>query len=143
MIEFCVDENVAAQRFHKLLVARNSPQNECFAEEGDVLYPPVSNTQGSRSFYFLSATSGRKRSKFGWVRRTAEPFSFDQFLEEHPAIEKNDKQYELLRELLVTIEALPENTPIAGSYFRRGIEQPRVELSFHKVFFYADNSETR
>lgn len=134
------DQKTATQRFQKLLVARYSPQNECFAQEGDTLYAPVSATQRVRSvprtYHFLSVNGGGERSKFGWVKSAEQPFSIDDFVAEHSEIRGSDEQTMLLASLFSAIANLAEGTPVAGSYFLRGVEQRRVELTFHKVFLY-------
>ena len=139
------DESLFALRFENVLVAHHSPQNDCFADEGNVLYPPVprelSRTRVRSGYYFVCATHPGKRCKFGWVKRT-KPFGVKDFVAEYPEIERSEEQYELLADLLSAIANLPERTPVAGSYFRRGIEQPRVELSFHKVFFYPAHGDS-
>ena len=129
-------------RFQKLLVARYSPPNQCFAAEGDILYAPASPAQRvANAHYFLSAKGNGKRSKFGWVKTAEQPFSAEDFIAEHPEIEGSDEQKLLLGNLFSAIANLPEGTPVAGSYFRRGIEQRRDELSFHKVFLYPEKTD--
>jgi hypothetical protein len=129
--------------FTKILVARHSPQNGCFGEEGDVLYPPVQlgPPASSRRYYFLSSENTKKRSKFGWVKSSQQPFNLEEFLADHPEIGRSEEQCNLLEELFSAIAKLPDGTPVAGSYFRRGIEHPRNELTFHKVFFYPGRGE--
>jgi hypothetical protein len=135
------DNSILTLQFQRVLVAHHSPQNNCFAAEGDVLYPPVSKKKVLRpgtDYYFHSADYPQNRSKFGWVKCSEHPFTLEAFISEHSKIDRSPEQYELLRELLSAIAKLPERTPVAGSYFRRGIENPHIELDFHKVFFYPE-----
>jgi hypothetical protein len=95
------DLKTTMPRFQKVFVARYSPQNECFARDGDVLYAPTSATQRAsgvpKAYHFLSATAGDgKRSKFGWVKSAEQPFSVEDFVAEHPEIKKNNGQAILL-----------------------------------------------
>jgi hypothetical protein len=139
------DQKTAAPRFQKVLMARYSPQNECFAGEGDVLYAPASAPQRVRSapraYHFLRAKGDGKRSKFGWVKSTEQPFSVEDFVAEHPEIKGNDEQTMLLANLFSAIANLAEGTPVAGSYFLRDVEQRSVELTFHKVFLYLEKAD--
>lgn len=126
-----------------MLHGRCSPDNQCFAEDGDVLHPPlpkqqVGQAEPPRNYYFLSAKGDGKRSKFGWVKRSERPFSVEEFVAEHPIINRNEEQTSLLTTLFSAIANLPEGPPVTGSYFQRGVEQHPPELSFHKVFFYPD-----
>ena len=134
-------EDQLVRRFDKILVARHSPQNDCCAAEGDLLYPPVSKKESHArhgdKYYFQSVSHDHKRSKFGWVKRIEKPLSVEEIVSKHPVIERSDQQHKLLENLLTAIARLPEDTPVAGSYFRR-IEPPYVELTFHKVFFYPE-----
>ena len=104
-----------------------------------VLRAEGSELRPESSYYFLSAAAPDKRSKFGWVKCSDRPFTSEALIAEHPKIDKSREQCELLAELLLAIAKLPEGTPVAGSYFRRGVEHPRIELSFHKVFLYHES----
>lgn len=139
------DLKTTMPRFQKVFVARYSPQNECFARDGDVLYAPTSATQRAsgvpKAYHFLSATGDGKRSKFGWVKSAEQPFSVEDFVAEHPEIKENNGQTILLATLFSAIANFAEGIPVAGSYFVRGVEQRRVELTFHKVFFHLEKAD--
>ncbi len=94
-----------------------------------------------RAYHFLSAKGDGKLSKFGWVKSTEQPFSVEDFVAEHPEIKGNDVQTILLANVFSAIANLAEGTPVAGSYFVRGVEQRRVELTFHKVVFYLEKAD--
>ena len=115
------DQRIATQRFQKVLVARYSPQNECFAGEGEGLYAPASASQRvrgvPRTYHFLSVLGDSKRSKFGWVKSTERPFSVNEFIAEHPKIIWSDELTMLLANLFSAIADLAEGTAVAGSYF--------------------------
>src|SRR5437899_2309518 len=71
------------QHFQKILVARKSPQNGCFASDGDLLYPPLSDESHAKpgtKYYFRSVVEPNKRSRYGWVKSTDQPFTLQEFL---------------------------------------------------------------
>jgi len=53
------DESVFALRFEKVLVAHHSPQNDCSADEGDVLYPPVQRSYQEHASEWLLISCAR------------------------------------------------------------------------------------
>jgi hypothetical protein len=131
-------------RYHKILVSRFSPGNGCFVREGEPLFAPVlpDDVQSKPGFpyYFLSLSDRKTRSKFGWVASVPE-FSLGDFLVCHSAVAPDPKQIKVLQDLFAAISSLQDGTPVAGSFFSRGVEKRRVVLSFHKVFFYPASSD--
>src|SRR2546422_2537209 len=115
--EMTADE-ILDQQFHKILVARHSPQNSCFADECDVLFPPLANpnfkAQRIKEYRFLSVAHPKKTCKFGWVKSAQKPFTLGEFIATQWKAEVSDEQVRLLLQLLSSIEALPDDTPVAG-----------------------------
>ena len=69
--------------FSKMLVARHSPKNKCFAEEGTILFvTPLRSVSPRRSHvrqYFVSTGDKTTKSRYGWVVETP-PFTLDDFI---------------------------------------------------------------
>ncbi len=128
---------LADRRFRKILVGHHSPQNGCFVGDGETLYaPPAAKGLAARhgaSHEFLSALDHKVRSKFGWVRSEDGDFSVANFIAKY-SLETSREQEEVLFNMFTVISLLPEGTPVAGSYFTRGIEVRQTVLNFHKVF---------
>jgi hypothetical protein len=132
------------QKFRKLLVARYSPQNKCLVKDGEILYaPPAEKGLGARhgvSHEFVSAVDHKTRCKFGWIRSEDTEFTLREFLKKY-SLDPSPEQAEVLFEMFSAIARLPDGTPVAGSYFSRGVEHRRVVLSFHKVLLYKPTTE--
>ena len=74
-----------AKPLSKLLVARHSPKNKCYADDGTVLFvKPLTNVPllDHVGHYFVSAADQTTRSQYGWVAET-EPFDRDDFIREY------------------------------------------------------------
>src|SRR3954454_1061984 len=128
-----------SQTFTRILVAKYSPKNNCHVKEGDTLAVTSRKTvpqSESVEHFFVSATDLKTRASYGWVKEV-EPFTLDEFLarselNERIAVEDRPQ----IKAMLCAIDKLPPGTPVAATYSRRGIEKKRMELIFHKVFFY-------
>ena len=127
--------------FNKSLIALCSPQNGCFAEDGAILYPSVPNYQPATpgSYHFVQLAKTNKRSKFGWVKSCKQSFTLEEFLAGYPELDQSDEQRALLNGLFEAMSKLQDDTPVAVTFFRRGLEHPRLELTSHRVFFYSDS----
>jgi hypothetical protein len=124
------------REFRKILVSHYSPQNKCFAGDGAVLFvPPVPEKpkKHGTTQYFVSSQDRNKISKFGWVK-SVEKFDMSYFLETYK-IDPSPQQIEIIDCLLTSITNLADDTPVAATWFNRGVERRRPELSFHRVFF--------
>jgi hypothetical protein len=130
-------QELSEHKFRKLLVSHYSPQNKCFVSDGEILYPPPAgkglSARHGASHEFLSAIDHKTRCKFGWVKLEKTDFSVGEFLQTY-SLDTSSEQIEVLFQMFTAISALQEGTPVAGSYFSRGVEYRQTLLNFHKVF---------
>jgi len=128
-----------SKMFSKVLVGRHSPENQCNAQNGEILMlkPRGQAPIGEYvAHYFLSGKDRRTKSKYGWVKEV-EPFSLNDFIEQnHLEAYLNEEDRVQMERMFSKIDNLPPDTPVAATYSRRGIEHKRMELTVHKVFFY-------
>jgi hypothetical protein len=128
-----------SKMFSKVLVARHSPENQCNAQNGEILIlkprgqVPIDDHV---AHYFLSGKDRKTKSKYGWVKEV-EPFSLNDFIEQnHLEAYLNEEDGVQMERMFSKIGNLPPDTPVAATYSRRGIERKHMELTVHKVFFY-------
>jgi hypothetical protein len=125
--------------YSKILIARYSPQNRCTVSEGEVLIvtPRASvPLKSSVAHYFVGAADHSRKSQYGWVG-SSDPLSLDDFVRKHLLGLAVDGEWrDHLRNMLQSIRGLSDGVPVAATYVRRGLEQPRMELSVHRVFFH-------
>ena len=110
--------------FSKVLVARYSPENQCNAQNGEILIlkprgqVPIDDHV---AHYFLSGKDRKTKSKYGWVKEV-EPFSLNDFIEQnHLEAYLNEEDRVQMERMFSTIENLPPDTPVAATYRKRGI----------------------
>ena len=126
------------QTFNKILVARHSPENRCFADEGEVLTVVQRETvpkEFNVDHYFVSVADMKTRSKYGWVKEV-EPYTLTSFINTYLPSQPGERELEHVRTMLNSISNLPEGTPVAASYVLRGVIQKEMIFTVHKVFFY-------
>jgi hypothetical protein len=124
--------------FSKLLVAKHSPQNGCHVRDGEVLCVlPRQKLPGKDhvSHAFVSTVDRKTKSRYGWVV-SVEPFTVDDFVRAHLNDEADDPTRHHVLAMLTRLSNLPPGIPVAVEYTRYGVEEPRVELNVHRVFFY-------
>jgi hypothetical protein len=124
--------------FSKLLVARHSPQNKCFAPDGAVLTlmprEPIP-LKGAVSHYFVSVQDFRLKSRYGWVKEMP-TFTLDEFLAlYHPTPNVTDAIREHVLTMLTAVDRITADQPVAVDYASRGIP-PQMEVSVHRVIFH-------
>jgi hypothetical protein len=125
--------------FSKILVARHSPKNKCYADDGVVLFvkplpsvPPKDHV----GHCFLSTSDQTTKSQYGWVAGT-EPFDLDDFIRDHlDGRSVNEAERAHLEVMFKAITKLNPETPVAVTYSARGIGSKRMELTVHRVFFH-------
>lgn len=71
----------------------------------------------------------------GWVKETS-PFTLEDFVSKYTNRELAEDEIKNLKIMLEAITKLPEDTVVKVRYTRRGIEEKRMDLVVHKVFFY-------
>lgn len=121
------------RRYQKVLVARHSPQNRCYAPDGErLVIDPVLplNARDGRQHKFVGITHPELTSRFGWVMDVA-TFEIDDLLAEHATSWLGGR--ELLQLLLDGIARLPEGTPVAATFAERILPTRETYLSVHRV----------
>jgi hypothetical protein len=127
-----------AREFTKHVVGRFSAENKCFALDGEVLYvAPRLNVpmKAGVAHHFTSAVNSMVKSKFGWVQNT-EPFTVEDFVRKYFNGEIDGAGEAHLLTMFSDTRAIEAGKPVGVDYFKRGIEQRRMELSVHRVVFY-------
>jgi hypothetical protein len=126
------------ETFDKILIARHSPQNSCNLKDGEILLVKPKNLSKGNSHvahYFIGASTPKLKSKYGWVKKV-DPFSIDEFICKHIGQNISEEERDTISIMLRSISKLSDDTPVATTYSRRGIENPKMELTIHKVFFF-------
>jgi hypothetical protein len=125
--------------FSKVLVARNSPQNKCFAEDGEWL---MIGREGQKMkgglpqdhHFFVGLSSGQP-SRYGWVFQLEHEIS----PEELAAKITSPPSEELVGSCLTILKAAAKyevGTPMACTYSTIGVMTKQRVLRVHKVLFY-------
>jgi hypothetical protein len=125
--------------FTRLLVAQHSPKNGCHAQDGEVLIvkPKTPYPTKDAAHHFVSAKDGRTKSKYGWAQEVA-PFTLQDFISTHLADRTlSEEEREHIRSMLTAAARIPVEKPAKADYAVRGVERKVIELSVHRVFFYA------
>ena len=125
--------------FTRIVVARHSPRNHCFAPDGAVLYvAPKAHvpTKQLVDHGFQTLTDPPLRSKFGWVAESR-AITADEFISHHlNGVPHSDLLRAHVAVMLRAVSRLDPSTPVGAYYARRGLERPVMELVVHRVFFY-------
>jgi hypothetical protein len=125
--------------YSKILVARYSPPNKCFVNEGEVLYIKPLKTVPMKlciSHHFISTVDRKTKSKYGWVKIVDE-FTLSEFISNHLSdIKLTDIQHNGIELMLNSIAKLDKDIPVAATYSERGILEKRMDLTIHRMFFY-------
>jgi hypothetical protein len=131
--------SVPEDRFRKVLVAKYSPQNGCYVVDGEQLtVVPRRNVplKEGVSHYFVSIRDSSKKSKYGWVKETAE-FTVSEFANHSSERQSlSSEELEHVLTMLRAIDQLPPDAPVAATYFCRGVDQKKMVFAVHKVVFY-------
>lgn len=122
--------------YTKLLTAKYSPGNKCFASEGEVLtIVSKPNLPKNDAQYFFIGAKGNEKSQFGWVTEVA-PFTIEDFIKNYAKDPSNESEKEYIKIMLDAAAKYGHNTPMAASFVVRGTMQKKVVLTVHKVLFY-------
>jgi hypothetical protein len=130
-------EMPTATLFERALVARESPQNECFAREGELLAVALAPSwpTAERSHHFIGAETGHA-SKYGWVFQLSKPMTISNFMariERRGLAASEDVQLKMLE----AAARLKIGDAVAAEFVSRGVEQKVIHLLVHKVIFHA------
>jgi len=130
-------EEKIVKYYDKILVARHSPENKCFVDDGGILILKPKKLKTDRGYvghYFLDHLDKKAKSKYGWVK-VIEPITLDQFVSKYIGNTDDLNQIEHNKIMLDSIQKLDVDTPVAATYSERGVEQRRMDFTVHKVFF--------
>lgn len=125
--------------YTKILVAKHSPKNGCYAPDGQPLTVKAREVVPQKdhvTHFFVSTSDLKTKSKYGWVKEV-EPLTLTLFLERYLSGRNlNDLELEHIKTMLTSIRRLPVGTPVAATYSSRGVLKKVMQLTVHKVFFY-------
>lgn len=123
--------------FELALAARQSPQNGCFAQEGELLavaaVPRWPTTV--RSHFFTGTQSGRE-SKYGWVYRLSKPMTISDFMAGFECKGFGQAFEDIQLNMFEAVARLKVGDAVAADFVTRGVEQKAVHLHVHKVIFH-------
>jgi hypothetical protein len=125
--------------YNKILIAKHSPQNGCFVEEGKILtiYPKEKVPNKSHvTHYFVDSEDLKTKSRYGWVKEVPS-FNIGDFINQNlRGIELSSNELEHIRIMLDSILKLEACTPVAATYSQRGVGNKQMKFTVHKVFFF-------
>ena len=125
--------------FNKILVAKNSPKNKCYAEEGEwlIIAQEEHHMKGGlpKEHHFFIGANSQKPSRYGWVSS----IEFEINAEEYGKKYNENPSKDLIASCLLLLKSIKnqkEDTPMACTFSTIGILEKKKELKVHKVFFY-------
>ena len=130
-----------ATAYEKVLIAKHSPKNLCFASEGEILIParPGDEMRGGlpKDDHFFVGTETGLPSRYGWVEEVDNPITAEGLarLKEGDAI--RPETVNACEILLKSAARYPKGTPMACHFLE--IKLPGEEsrkLKVHKVIFH-------
>lgn len=125
--------------FTKILIAKYSPKNGCFACDGDVLSIKPRKSLPQRDHlrhFFVSVRDFKRKSRYGWVE-DVKSFTLTDFVRDHLSnSELSTAELSHIYTMLTSISSLPKGTPAAATYSLRGVHNRVMQLTIHKVIFY-------
>lgn len=132
--------NGTQQVYSKLVVAKHSPENGCYAKEVDVLFvkPRLNVPQKTVvQHHFTSASDGKSKSKFGWIKDVP-AFTLDDFVNRYMRQRTlTPTEAEHILTMLESVNSLAIDTPVTCDYKSRGVIEQSMQLTVHKVIFYS------
>ena len=132
----------------KILVAKYSPQNRCFCDDGEILVPANILEKNKLklpkdSWFFIGIESG-KPSRYGWVSELPD-INITELVAKHLkyyASNATDEQISLenqnILDYLQSVAKEEIGTPMTASFFSRGVITPNMKLKTHRVIFHEE-----
>lgn len=133
-----MEKELKEKTFTKIIIAKNSPNNGCFGDNGETLMLLPKKKVPVRDFVphvFSSLKNKNIKSKYGWIKSTT-PFTLKEFLDNNFSTDVSEEELECLLNLFESIEKLPEETTVAATYNKKSAFDNEMVLKVHKVFFY-------
>lgn len=125
--------------YNKILIARKSEENNCFANEGEWLIIADTNLTKTiklpEEHYFFMGIETLNPSRYGWVYKLESPITFSDFISKLQ-IPINDEIVEKCKLLLEAVRKEKSGTPMVCDFMSVGILEKKEIQRVHKVFFY-------
>jgi hypothetical protein len=127
--------------YRKVLVAKHSPKNLCFARQGEYLVPALSTDRmrgklPKDDHFFVGVETG-KASRYGWVKDLDTPITAEALARLRGEKTVDQKAIDLCELLLKSASKLPEDTPMACHFYEVTLPgRGQRKLKIHKVIFY-------
>lgn len=138
--------------YKKILVAKKSDQNQCFAEDGDILVfasgrDKIKGRLRKNGHFFVAINNDRKPSLYGWVAELDDGISLEEFIRMDFASQGNSnadeeqilENKELYERFLEKIQKFKIDTPMAV-YWAESLDMDTYvkekRLWFHRIKFY-------
>jgi hypothetical protein len=127
--------------YRKVLVAKRSPKNLCFARQGEYLVPALSTDKmrgklPKDDHFFVGVETG-KTSRYGWVKELDAPITAEELARLREGQVVNQEAIDHCELLLKSASKLPEDTPMACHFYEVTLPGERQrKLKIHKVIFY-------
>lgn len=126
-------------KYKKVLVARHSPKNQCFAEDGDWLFVAldghtIKGGLPEDHHFFISIETGQP-SRYGWVAELSTELTAEEYaikIDPNPT----ETLIEFSRRLLEAASKYEIGTPMACTWSTVGIMDKKRVMKVHKVFFH-------
>ncbi|MEW6608851.1 MAG: hypothetical protein AB1414_15635 [bacterium] len=139
------------ERYFKILVAKNSPENKCFANDGEILVVATDKDKMKgklpKEHHFFVGIETRTPSRYGWVKEIKEGitaleiakknyYGLNKIEIKEADISKED--IEEFEKILSIVAKEKEGTPMAATYWERGIfkNEKKLVLKVHKIKFF-------
>jgi len=136
--------------YNKILIAKKSPKNKCFCEDGEILVIATKHDKmrgkiASDGHFFVGINT-RTPSLYGWVKTIEEPITplelakmnyISIYGKEPREGEISQEEIEHFQWFLDIIDKQKDGTPMACNWLE--IQRPTGKyrkLRFHKVIFY-------
>jgi len=127
--------------YRKVLVAKHSPKNLCFARKGEYLVPALSTDRMRgklpKDHHFFVGVETGKTSRYGWVKELDAPITAEELARLRGEEVVDQEAIDLCELLLRSASKLPEDTPMACHFYEITLPGKRQrKLRIHKVIFY-------
>jgi len=144
------------KKYNKMLIAFNDAELNCFADKGDWLY--IASKKDTKKglfrlpryiYFFVSLNGERMPSEFGVVKSIDTPLTAIELAELD--YKSRNKDTNLLTDELISeyewflekVNAQPEHTPMAVTWFEKVLPKKERSLRLHKKFFTGFSEEEK
>lgn len=137
------------KKYFKILVAKHSPENKCFAEDNELLVVATNKDKMKgklpKEHHFFVGVTTRMPSRYGWIKEIKEGItSVELAKKNYYGLTKkeirdedvDEEEIKTFEKFLFTLSKEKEGTPMAATYWERGIFEKKWELKVHKIKFF-------